>query len=879
MGVSGFLRRLSLVRRREELDRELAEELESHLQMEADRARAEGGSTEDARRAARLRLGNPDRLREESRAVFGFPRLEALVRDPSLAARRLRRAPGFTLAAVLTLALGIGVNAALFALVDAVVLRPLPFPRADRLVAIRESSQEGQARSSVAPANVADYRVPSVEALAAWHVVSMNLSGSGHAEALAGNAVGADFFAVVGTGPVLGRAFLPEEDREGGAKLVILSDALWRRRFGADPTVVGRAIRLDREAYQVVGVLPPEFVTPGALASGREVALLVPTAFPAALLANRGDHEANVVARLRPGASVAQADAELRAVSERLAKQFPDTNQEIRAGAIALDRDITGEVRHSLLLLLAAVAAVLAIACLNVANLQLVRGLGRHRELAVCGALGAPRGRLVLGLLAESLLLAGLGGAAGLALASLLLSGLKALAPADTPRLAAAALDARVIAVALVATVVTGVLFGLAPALAATRANPKALLQLGERQHSSRAVLRWRGALVSGQVALALVLLVAASLVLRSMARLSSVALGFETSQVVAAQVSLPEAGYPDAARRLAFFEELERRLAARPGVEAVAFANRLPLRGGWGTGIQIEGGNLDPEHNDDVDSQAVSRGYFRTLGIPLLRGRGFEAADREGAPYVALVNEDFRRRLAGGESVLGKRFRRGPKGPWITVVGEVGSLHRDGPDAVAAPQIYLPAAQTGLYPVRLSDVALRGSGGASALAALLRAAVEELDPEQPISRVMPLDEALARNAAPRRFGLALLAGFAFTALALTLVGIYGVAAYSVGQRIPELGVRLALGADRRLILGLVVRGVLRQVMLGVAIGLGLALAATRALGGLLFQVAPTDPATFTVVPLLVVTAAALAALGPALRAARVDPVSALRWE
>jgi putative ABC transport system permease protein len=877
MALDGFLRRLSRLRRRRELDRELAEELESHLQMEADRARAEGRSAAEARRVARLRLGNPDRLREESRAVFGFPRLEALARDTALAARRLRRAPGFTLAAVLTLALGIGANAALFALVDAVVLRPLPFPRPDRLVAIRESWRQG--RSAAAPGNLTDYHVPALESLAAWHYVSMDLSGTGHPEALEGNAVGADFFAVLGTGPVLGRAFLTEEDREGGAKVVILSDALWRSRFGADPDILGRSVRLDRQAYAVVGVLPPGFVTPGALASGREVSVLVPTAFSAALLANRGDHETNVVARLRPGASVAQADSELRAISERLAKQFPDSNAEIRAGAIGLDRDITGDVRHSLLLLLGAVAAVLAIACLNVANLMLVRALGRHRELAVCGALGAPRGRLVLGLLAESLLLAGLGGAAGLALAGFLLSGLKALAPADTPRLAAAALDGRVLAAALVATVVTGVLFGLAPALAATRADPKALLQLGERQHSSRAVLRWRGALVSGQVALALVLLVAASLVVRSMARLSSVALGFETSRVVAAQVNLPEAGYPDATRRLAFFEELERRLAAHPGVEAAAFVNRLPLRGGWGTGIQLEDRSADPEHYDDVDSQAVSRGYLRALGIPLLRGRGFDARDREGAPYVALVNEDFRRRLAGGESVLGKRFRRGPKGPWITVVGEVASLHRSGPDAEATPQIYLPAAQTGLYPVQLSDVALRGSGGTGALAALLRAEVEALDPEQPISRVMPLDEALARSAAPRRFGLALLAGFALTALALTLVGIYGVAAYSVGQRIPELGVRLALGADRGRILGLVVRGMLGQVLLGVAIGLCLALAATRALGGLLFEITPTDPFTFAVVPLLVVAAAALAALGPALRATRVDPVSALRWE
>ena len=875
--LGAFLRRLSLLRRRHELDRELAEELQSHLELEADRARAEGRSADEGLRTARLRLGNPDRLREESRAVFGFPRVEALARDTALAARRLRRAPAFTLAAVLTLALGNGANAALFALVDTVVLRPLPFPQPDRLVSVRELFR-GE-RSALAPANIADYRVPALESLAAWHSVELDVSGTGRPETLFGQAVGADFFAVLGTGPVLGRAFLPEEDRDGGPKVVILSDGLWRSRFGADPAIVGRSVRLDRQPYQVVGVLPPGFVTPGAMGGPREASVLVPAAFPAELLANRGDHETDLVARLRPGASLAEADAQLRAVSERLARDHPDTNREFRAVAIPLDRDVTRDVRASMLLLLGAVGAVLAIACLNVANLQLVRALGRHRELAVCGALGAPRSRLVAGLLIESLLVAGLGGVAGLGLASFLLAGLKTLAPAGTPRLATAALDARVLAAALVATVATGLFFGLAPALAATRTRAAAVLQVGARQHSSRRVMRWRGALVSGQVALALALLVCAALLMRSMARIGSVALGFETESVVAAQVKLPQEAYPDAARRLAFFEELERRLAARPGVAAVAFVNTLPLRGGWRTGIQVEGRPVDPEHHDDADAQAVSRGYFRALGIPLLRGRGLEQTDREGAPYVALVNEEFARRFAYGGSVIGKRFRRGPKAPWVTVVGEVGSLRRDGPDADATSQIYLPAAQTGLYPVRLSDVALRGNGGAGALTSLLRAEVEALDAEQPISRVTTLDEALARGVAPRRFGLALLAGFALTALALTLVGIYGVAAYSVGQRIPELGVRVALGAERGRILGLVVRGVLSQVLIGVAAGLALAFAATRALQGLLFQVAPTDPATFAAVPLLLLAAAALAALGPALRATRVDPVTALRWE
>jgi putative ABC transport system permease protein len=877
--LADLVRRLARLFRRSGLHRDLDEELRFHLDMGEAAARAQGATGEDARRAARLRLGNPLRLREESLDAIGFPRLEALARDLSLAARRLRRSPGFTLATTLTLALGIGANAALFALVDAVLLRPLPYPDPGRLVSLWESTPD-MPRGAVSPANLADYRVPAFESLAAWHNVEMDLSGSGRPEALAGHAVTADFFTVLGVGPSLGRPFLPEEDREGAEHVVILSHGLWQERFGANPAIVGRTIRLDREPYRVVGVLPPGVVTPGGLASTRPVSLLVPAAFPAELLASRGDHETSVLARLRPGARLEEARAQLRAVSERLAAQFPDSNGGVRAEIGRLDDDVVRDVRGSLLLLLGAVAAVLAIACLNVANLQVVRAVGRRRELALCVALGAARGRLAAGLLAESLLLAVLGGAAGLGVAHWLLAGLKALAPGGTPRLAQAALDARVLAFALLVTVATGLFFGLVPALQASRARPAESLQTGERQHSSRSVLRWRRALLVLEVALALVLVVAATLVVRSVARLNGVDLGFDTARVVAARVNLPRAQYGDADRRLAFFEEVERRLAGRPGVEAVAFANALPLRGGWGTGIEVEGHPpARPGDLANADAQAVSRSYFRTLGTPLLRGRGFEETDREGAPYVGVVNQEFERVFCAGQSALGKRFRRGEKAPWVTVVGVVASLRRDGRAAERTPQVYLAAAQTGIYPVSLADVALRGTGGVAALSALVRSEVGAIDPEQPISGVMTLDDALARDLAPRRFGLALLAGFAITALTLTLLGIYGVASHSVSRRIPELGVRLALGADRGRILWVVVGDVMGQVLAGVVIGLGLSVVATRALTGLLFQVRPVDPSTYGVVALLLAIAGLAAALGPGLRAARVDPVAALRWE
>jgi predicted permease len=877
-GLGSLLRRIALLRRRSRLDRDLEEELRFHLEMGAEAARARGSSEEDARRAARLRLGSPTLIREDGRAATGFPRAEALGQDLTLAARRLRRSPGFTTAAVLTLALGIGASSALFALVDAVLLRPLPYPAPERLISVWEA--EGAVRGAVAPANIADYRVPAFESLAAWHPVEKDLSGEGPPDALFGQAVTAEFFAVLGVGPVHGRPFLLEEDREGAERVVIVSDGLWRAAFAADPGLVGRSIRLDREPHRVVGILPPGFVPPGALGSARPVSVLVPAAFPSELLANRGDHETNLIARLRPGAGVEEARGQIRTVSERLATAFPDTNRDLRAQIAPLAEDVTRQVRGSLLLLLAAVGAVLAIACLNVANLQVVRALGRRRELAVSAALGASPGRLVTGLLVESLLLAGLGGAAGLALAQALLSSLKALAPVATPRLETAALDARVLAFAVLVTLATGVLFGLLPAREASRARPAESLGTGDRQHSSRTVLRWRGALLTVEVALALVLVVGASLMVRSVARLNAVELGFDTARVVAAQVKLPEAHYPDGARRLAFFEELERRLADRPGVESVAFSNRMPLRGGWTTGVETEDDLARPPGpTRQTDAQAVSVGYFRALGIPVLRGRSLEPADREGAPFVAVVNEDFARAFFPGREVLGRRVRRHDEAPWVTVVGVVASLRRDGRASELQPQMYLPAGQTSLYPVRLADLAVRASGDSDRLVALVRREVAALDPEQPVSRVMTLDDALARDLAPRRFGLTLLAGFALLALVLTAVGIYGVAAYSVSQRIPELGVRLALGADRGRIVRLVVGDVLRRVVLGLALGVGASLLATRGLRGMLFGIAPTDPVTFGAALLVLALAGLAAALGPALRATRIDPVAALRWE
>lgn len=470
MGVrlSALLRRIGLLFRRPQLDRDLDDELRFHEQMSADEALAQGASEDEARRAARLRLGNPARLREESRALFGFPQLEALGRDLTLGARRLRRAPGFTLAATATLALAIGANAALFALVDAVVLRPFPYPDAQRLVALVEA--EAGSRNAIAPANIADYRLPALESIAAWHFTEMDLSEGGRPETLFGHAVGHDFFAVLGRGPTLGRAFLPEEDREGGPNVVILADSLWRGRFAADPAIVGRTIHLDRLPYQVVGVLPPDFSPPAGMA-GRTISLYVPAAFPAELLANRGDHETNLVARLAQGASLEQAQAEIRGVSERLAREFPDTNRELRTEIVPLDRDSTREARGSLLLLWAAVVTVLAIACLNVANLQMVRALSRLREMAITNALGADRGSIQRLVVRSVLAQVAVGVVVGLPLAFLATRALQGLLFEIGPT------DPTSYALVPLLLVAAGLVAALGPARRAARVDPVTALR------------------------------------------------------------------------------------------------------------------------------------------------------------------------------------------------------------------------------------------------------------------------------------------------------------------------------------------------------------------------------------------------------------------
>jgi putative ABC transport system permease protein len=871
--------RLQALARRRRLDDELEEELRLHLERLEEANRRSGMSEADARRAARLAFGNPLALRERGREPYAFV-FESVAQDLRLAARRLLRVPAFTAVAVATLALGIGVNLAIFAVVDGVLLRPLPYPEPERLFALWEAEMPRNPRSSVAPANVPDYAVPAVERLSVYEFQSRDLTGVGSPETLLCLASDASYYDVLGVFPAIGRGFLPEEVRPGSEKVVIVSHSLWQRRFGGDPGLLGSDIRLDGEAHRVVGILPRGFVHPAQIGNATPIELHLPVVYPPEVLERRTEHLSRVVGRLARGASVERAAEQLESVSLALAGRFPESNRNVRARIALLRDDVVRSVRTSVLLMQGAVAFVLLIACVNLANLMLVRALGRSREVAVRVALGAGRSRVVREVLAEASVLALVGGTIGVGLAQATLRLLVAFAPAGTPRLGDVAIDGRALLFGFGLAALTALLFGLLPALHASQVRPHESLKAVERSLLSGAARRWGGILTAAEVALALVLLLGGGLLLRSLARLEAVPLGFETERVLALKIILPASRYPDAPSRLRFFETLEERVRTLPGVERVAFANALPLRGGWGTGIFLEGAPQESGVRPlDVDSQAVSPDYFATLGMSLLRGRALAASDREGGPAVGVVNEEFARRALGGRDPIGRRLRRGREMPWIEIVGVVSDLRRDGKASELRPQLYIPAAQTQLYPVRLSDLAVRASGEPKALVRVVQEQVWALDAEQAVSRVMTLAETLDASLATRRFTAALLAGFAGVALLLSLVGIYGVAAYAVSRRTAEIGLRMALGARPGQVGRMVVRESFVKIGAGVAIGLMLAAWLSRFLATLLFEVMPTDPPTFVAVALGLAAVAAAATLLPALRASRVDPTVALRCE
>jgi putative ABC transport system permease protein len=805
-----------------------------------------------------------------------------LVHNIRYTLRLLRRSPGFTAIAVLTLALGIGANTAVFSVVDAVMLRPLPYADPSRLVSLWETNTERPgSRNNVAPANLVDYVQAnrSFAGLAGFASSSMSLTRAGTPEQLQGEAVTWNLFAVIGVSPSIGRPFIAEEDRAGREHVVILSDSVWRGRFAADPSIVGKSITLNGETYEVIGVMPAGFQALTQFRSTVPIAFFVPAAYPDELLANHGDHEIYVVGRLNPGVSIRQAQADLSSISIDLERRFPQTNRSARALIAPLGQDIVRTVRTSLVMMLAAVGLVLLIACVNLANLLIVRAVGQRQELAIRMALGASRAQIAADVITRGVVLALLGGAAGLLCGLWTRDALVAIAPSSIPRLDHLAVSWRVLGMTFALSLVTGLVAGFLPALQASRRETASTLRATALTASgTRALMRWRGMLMAGEIAAALVLAVGAGLLVRSLVRLTSIDLGFETDRVLTLNVRLPETKYATAVSRATFFDELARRVEGIPGVRSVAFANQFPMRGGWGSSFQMAGPS--GEIRADADFQAVSPGYFATLGIPLVRGRLIAPDDRNGNLRVAVVSQTFVRKFLGTREPIGHQFARtGPGTPSVAIVGVVGEIRRDGKEAELWPQVYLPAAQTDLYPVRLASLAVRAAGDPHGLVPGIQRAVWSIDPDQPITGVRTLDEVLSASMAQRRFNMTLLASFAMLAVGLALVGVYGVVSYAAAQRTREIGIRVALGASRRDVVALVVRSGLRWSLAGVVVGLMGAYAATRLMTGLLFGVSPTDPATFAAMAVAMIGVAVSASYIPARRAASVDPISALRAE
>jgi predicted permease len=861
---------------------ELAEEIRTHLELEIEQNVEAGMSPEEARYAALRAFGNVGLSKEDSRTVWGFRSLEMLWQDLRYGVRMLAKSPGFTAVAIVALALGIGANSAIFSVVNTVLLRPLPYKDPDRLMTVwEEGTLQGFPVNVTSAANYFDWRDQNrvFDGMAVIGRVSLNLTGAGEPERIDGRRVSANVFPLLGVEPQLGRAFLPGEDSPGAGRVVILSHGLWQRRFGGRPDVTGQPLTLNGETYEVVGVMPPHFQFPS-----RDDQLWVPVAFTPQQAADRGNNSFEVIARLKPGVTREQAESEMDTITARLQQQYPDAVKSKGSVIIPLHEELVGDIKPALLILLGAVGFVLLIACANVANLLLARAAVRQKEIAVRLALGAGRRRLIRQFLTESVLLAALGGAVGLLLALWGVNLLKAFIPKNISQVTAVAVDANVLAFTTGVSLLTGLIFGLAPALQASRFNLNETLKEGGRDSAAgRRGNRLRGLLVVAEVAVSLVLLIGAGLLINSFLRLRSVDPGFRADNLLTMRIALPRLKYPDHPRRTAFYGELLSRVAAVPGVRSAAVANWIPLTMQGDTfGISIEG-RPDPgaQEMPDVVTRVVSFGYFDTMGIELLRGRSFDARqDRADSAPVAIISETMARRLWPGEDPLGKRIRPGGADPdeeWITVVGVAEDVRQFELTAEPRLQMYLPHAQPSFFVP--GHLVVSTEVEPMSLAAAVREAVWAIDKDQPVSDIRPMEEIFSESIARQRFSMLLLAVFAGVAMLLGAVGIYGVVSYSVTQRSHEIGVRMALGARSSNVLRLVVGQGLKLALIGVAAGLAAAFVLTRLMESLLFGISATDPATFVAIPVVLVAAATLASYIPARRATKIDPIIALRYE
>ncbi len=873
-------RRLRTLSHRDRFERDLEEEMRFHVDMQTEKHIQEGMTPKEARALAERELGSADRFKDEVRDVRGITWLDDLRRDVRFGLRSLRRSPGFTVVALLCLALGIGANAALFSVLNAVLLRPLSFPEPERLVRVYETWGDKQLPGSVSVPNYRDWAEQSTvfEALTAWVGGSRNLQEAGNAERIRTVEATPNLFQMLRARPLRGRLFSPGQDEPGRSQVVVIGETLWRRRFGADPALVGRTIQLDGNPYLVIGILPAELSFPPLSREGIDAWLL---RLPNPRIDSRGSHFLAVTGRLKPGASRGQAFAQLKQIAARLAKTYPDQQAGRSVKLMGLRESIVGETpRKALLILLAAVFLVLLIACANVANLLLARAAVRQREMAVRLALGAGRSRLVRQLLVESLVLA-LGGALlGLLLARWALAALTPLVRVALPVSGGIPLDGRVFLFLLAVAAFSGIAFGLVPALQAARGDVRESLVEGGRTTSGGRQQRFRSGLVVAEIALSLVLLVGAGLLLRGFLKVSGTEPGFVSRGVLTAHVAVPATTRPVVPR---FFRPLLDKVRALPGVRAAALISMIPVQEAWTNASYTVEGRPEPPlpQQPMAEIRMASPSFFNALGIPLLRGRDFTERDGEKGINVAIVNEVLVRQQFPGENPLGRRIRMGGDMK-LEIIGVVGAVHQAGLDQEPLAEVYLPyAGAEGDYGELLTDAALvvKTAGSPGALAPDLRRAVRAVDPGVPLYKMLTMEQVISDSLASRRLNLWLLALFAGIALALSAAGLYGVISYLVAQRTREIGMRMALGAQARDVIRLVMRQGSRLTLVGIAVGAAGALALTRGLESLLDGVSAHDPLTFLSIAILLAAVALFASWLPARRAARVQPIVAIRNE
>lgn len=881
--LKGMLAHLRGFVRRANADHELDDEIAFHLDRETEKNVALGLSPEEARRRAVAMFGGVRRVKEEHRDVRGVTWWEELVGDARFAVRTLRRSPALAGAAVVTLALGIGANVAIFSAVNAVILQPLPFAAPNRLVMLwEENPEKGWHHEVAAPANMFDWQqqVPAFQSVMAYTKYSGRpvLTGLGAPRPLQSSLVTGNFFDVLGVRPFIGRGFINDETWKTGERVAVLSHRAWLDVFGGKSDVVGRIVRLDGFDTRIVGVMPNDFAFPA-----ENVDVWLPFAWDPAMRAKtsfRRAHWVSPVARLRRDVSVEQANTQLQQVVERLKREYPQTNKFMGAGMTPLHEFLVGDTRLPLLVLLGAVSLLLLIACANIGNLLLVQAAGRTREVALRVALGAGRRRLVRQALTESLVLSAIGGACGMVLGWALTRVLVSLQPQGMLRVHDFGVDWSVFGYVAAITTVSGLLFGIAPAVWGGHRAPVEALRDGGRGGDGHRMRRWGNALVIGEVALSLVLTVGAGLLVRSFWQLRHVNAGFDPNGVLAVDINLPDYSYDTAIKATAFFDEMLRRVRALPDVSDAAFTSPLPLTGSGYTSDYSVYGRPPGEYGTEVTHRRVSPGYVHAMRVPLLAGRDFTAQDGASGTPVVIINEALAKRAFPGESPLGQRIssdkQPDPTGVWYTIVGVVGNEHQETLALAPKVEMLIPYAQD---PTSALTLVARTAGDPARLTPAIRRVVGEMDASLALDNVRTVREVHADSMARERFLTTLLLVFAVVGVVLAVVGVYGVLAQQARRRTREMGIRIALGAQGSAVRWLIVRQGMSLTLAGLTIGVLVGVLGTRAMSSLLFHVAPVDPLTFSAVAVLLMATSIVAAWLPARRASRADPASALRGE